>query len=57
MDAVDAGPLPCEFVAYTVNVYVCPLVNPLTVVLVAGGDPLTTVGGDCAVLPMNAVTV
>jgi hypothetical protein len=32
------------------------LVNPLTVVLVAAGFPVT-VTGDCAVEPMNGVTV
>ena len=44
------------FVAVTVNVYVVPFVSPVTVVLVAGGDPVT-VTGVCAVDPMYGVTV
>ena len=28
---LDAGPVPTEFNARTVNVYACPFVNPITV--------------------------
>ena len=31
-DAADAGPVPTEFVAVTVNVYGVPTVNPVTVI-------------------------
>jgi hypothetical protein len=55
-DAADAGPVPTALVADTLNVYAVPLVNPVTVVLVAGGLP-DTVFGVCAVDPMNGVTV
>ena len=43
-------------VAATVKVYAVPLVRPVTVVVVAGGDPLTVVAV-WAVAPMNGVTV
>jgi len=56
LDAVDAAPVPTAFVADTVNVYVVLFVRPLTVVVVAGGLPVTVVGV-CAVVPMNGVTV
>src|SRR5690349_20055060 len=55
-DAPDAGPAPAPFVADTVNVYVVPLVSPLTVVEVAGGLPDTVLAG-CADDPMYGVTV
>ena len=55
-DAADTGPVPTAFVADTLNVYAVPLVNPLTVAVVAGGLPVTVVGL-CAVDPMNGVTV
>ena len=35
-DEADAGPVPAEFVAVTVNVYATPLVRPVTVHEVAG---------------------
>src|SRR5215471_7113627 len=54
LDGAEAGPVPMALVAVTVNVYVVPLVSPVMVVLVAGGDPVTVVGG-CAVEPMNGV--
>jgi hypothetical protein len=44
LDCADAAPAPLALTACTVNVYVVPLVSPVTVVLVAGGDPLTIVG-------------
>src|SRR5688572_24538798 len=50
-DAADAGPVPMALVAVTVNVYAVPLVRPVTVVLVAGGVPVTVLTG-CAVEPM-----
>jgi hypothetical protein len=50
-DAADAGPGPTPFVAVTVNVYAVPLVSPVTVVVVAGGEPVT-VTGVCAVEPI-----
>ena len=55
LDPGDAGPLPTAFVADTVKVYTVPLVNPDTVVEVAGGLP-DTVTGDCAIVPINGVT-
>ena len=33
-DGAESGPLPAELVAYTTNVYVVPLVRPVSVVLV-----------------------
>ena len=36
--------MPIALVAVTVNVYVVPLVNPMMVVLVAGGEPVTVTG-------------
>src|SRR5919198_6560374 len=35
LDGSDGGPVPTEFVAVTVNVYVTPFVRPLTVAVVA----------------------
>ena len=55
-DAAEAGPVPTALVAVTVKVYAVPLVSPVTVVVVAGGLPVTVVGV-CAVVPMNGVTV
>ena len=43
-DGVDAGPVPTALVAVTVNVYVVPLVRPVTVADGAGGLPVTVVG-------------
>jgi hypothetical protein len=51
----DAGPLPRALVATTVKVYVVPSVKPVIVVVVEGGDPVTTVGV-CAVPPIQGVT-
>src|SRR3954466_13262960 len=56
LDAVEVGPVPTALVAETVNVYAVPFVSPVTVVLVAGGLPVT-VAGVWAVEPMNGVTV
>jgi hypothetical protein len=55
-DAADAAPVPPAFEALTVNVYVVPLVRPVTETEVAGGDPETVVAGWGAD-PMNGVTV
>jgi hypothetical protein len=56
LDAADADPVPTLLVADTVNVYAVPLVNPVMVVVVAGGDPVIVVAG-CAIVPMNGVIV
>src|SRR3954452_14134064 len=56
LDAVEVGPVPTALVAETVNVYAVPLVSPVTVVVVAGGLPVTVVGV-CGVDPMNGVIV
>ena len=55
-EAVEAGLVPTEFVAVTLNVYAVPLVRPLTVADVCGGLPLTVVAV-CAVDPTYGVTV
>src|SRR4051794_1145094 len=55
-DGADTAPAPLAFSACTVNVYVVPVVSPVTVVLVAGGEPLTTFGA-CAVEPTYGVTL
>jgi hypothetical protein len=55
-DEEDCGPVPAAFVAEILNVYVVPLVRPVTVTVVAGGEPETTVAA-WAVVPMNGVTV
>jgi hypothetical protein len=44
-DGAEVGPLPTPLVAVTVKVYAVPLLSPLTVVDVAGGDPVTVVVG------------
>ena len=48
-DAVDGGPVPIAFAAATLNVYVVPLVSPVTICVVAA-DANTRAG--CASLPM-----
>jgi hypothetical protein len=53
LDGADAGPVPRLLVAVTVNVYELWIVSPVTVAVVAGGDPLTVV----AAPPGEAVTV
>jgi hypothetical protein len=55
-DAADCDPVPIAFVAATLKVYDVPFVSPATVVVVAGGLPVTVVTG-CAVVPMYGVTV
>jgi hypothetical protein len=55
-EAADTGPAPVEFDACTLNVYSVPGVSPSTVVLVAGGEPVSVVAV-CAVEPMYGVTV
>ena len=54
LEAADSGPLPAGFDAVTVNVYVVPLVNPVTVVLVGAGFPVTVVVV-CGVEPIYGV--
>jgi hypothetical protein len=54
-DCADTGPGPPEFDACTVNVYDAPCVSPVTVTLVAGGDPDTVVA-DCATPALYGVT-
>jgi hypothetical protein len=44
LEAAEAGPVPTLFVADTVKVYAVPLVSPVMVVVVAGGDPAMVVG-------------
>ena len=53
---VPEGPVPMLLVADTPNVYVVPLVSPVTTTEVAGGDPVTTVAV-WVVVPMKGVTV
>ena len=55
-EAVDSGPVPMTLVALTVNVYAVPLLSPVTVALVAGGEPVTVVGV-CAMDPIYGVIV
>ena len=50
LDAVEAGPVPSELVADTVNVYAVPFVRPVTVAEVA--EPLSTCVEVCGVEPM-----
>ena len=54
LDSADAGPAPLALTASTVNLYVVPLVSPVTVFVVAGGEPVTVVGV-CAVVPTYGV--
>ena len=44
-DGADTGPEPLALEACTVNVYWVPLVEPVTVTLVAGAEPDTVVAG------------
>jgi hypothetical protein len=55
-DSAETGPSPTALVALTVNVYVVPFARPLTVVLLAGGVPVTFIGA-CAVPPAYGVIV
>jgi hypothetical protein len=55
-DGADAALVPPEFDAVTTNVYAVPDVRPVTVVLVAGGDPLIVLGA-CATPLMRGVIV
>jgi hypothetical protein len=50
VDAADAGPVPVELAAVTVNVYEVPLASPVTVAEVAVAAALTAA-------PLDAVTV
>jgi hypothetical protein len=53
-EGVEAGPLPDEFAAVTVNVYVEPFARLLIVADVAGGLPVSVVVA-CATPPTNGV--
>jgi hypothetical protein len=55
-DGAETGPDPLALEAWTVKVYAVPEARPATVVLVAGGLPVTVVAA-CALEPMNGVTV
>ena len=48
-DAVEAGPVPAELVAVTVNVYAVPLVRPETVMGLAAPAPVIPPGLEVAV--------
>jgi hypothetical protein len=48
-DAADAGPVPAELVAVTVNVYAVPLVRPPTTSGLAGPDAINPPGLEVAV--------
>ena len=54
LDCGDTGPPPFGLSAWTVKRYVVPVVSPVTVVVVAGGEPVM-VFGVCAVLPTYGV--
>ena len=56
LDGSDAGPAPDAFAASTLNVYWVPGVRPVTVVLVAGGEPVIVLGV-WAAAPMYGVTL
>src|SRR5262249_50868285 len=56
LDGSETGPFPFGLPAVTVNVYVVPLVSPVTVALVGAGAPDTTVTV-CAVPLTYGVTV
>jgi len=51
LDGADSLPVPLGLAAVTVNVYVTPLVSPVTVVEVGAGIPVTLVVA-CATDPM-----
>ena len=55
-DGADAADVPTLLVAVTRNVYAVPLLNPVTVADVAGGEPVTDIDV-CAVDPAYGVTV
>ena len=44
LDGAEAVPVPRELVAVTLNVYAVPLVSPVTVAVLAGGEPVTVTG-------------
>ena len=52
----ESALVPTEFVAVTVKVYAVPFVRPVTVAVVAGGAPVTTVAAR-VVVPACGVTV
>ena len=56
LDGAEAGPAPTAFVAETMKVYDVPLINPVTVVVVAVPGAVTVCTGVVAV-PANACTV
>ena len=51
LDAAEFELVPTLFVADTTNVYEVPLVSPVTLAVVAGGEPETVVEA-CAAPPM-----
>jgi len=56
LDCAEATPEPLGLDAWTVNVYVVPVVRPVTVVVVSGGEPVISFGV-CAVEPTYGVIV
>ena len=52
LEGADSGPVPTALAALTVNVYAVPFVNPVTVVDVAGGEPVTVVAV-CAIAAIS----
>jgi hypothetical protein len=56
LECDDTGPDPFGLTASTVNVYVVPVVRPVIVVLVSGGEPVTVVGV-CGAEPTYGVTL
>src|SRR5512135_285631 len=58
LDGAEAGPVPTEFVAVTVNVYVVPFFRPLTVIVLGVAPntmPVKPPGLEVAVYPIIAL--
>ena len=55
LEAADAGPVPTAFVAFTVNVYAVPLVNPVTVIGLAGPVAVLAPGLEVTVYDLIAL--
>jgi hypothetical protein len=53
--AALAGPVPCEFVAVTVNVYAVPLDNPVTTIGEDAPVPVNPPGEEVTVYPVIAL--
>ena len=49
LEAAEAGPVPAALVAFTVNVYVVPLVRPVTTSGLPGPEAVTPPGLEVAV--------